>query len=261
MDLTIPVKLKNSPMDFEQYCNTIEREQTSSINWMTASDARWNVPDSLKVKVDEEGTLKPFFGDTVVIPNEKADISRLVAFKNELHHLVGDLCASPLLPEHFHITLHDLSNGRRSESLENNMEDNSEKCRLIFERVAGYLYKNDDQANIKLISTYAYPSCNISAVLGFAPKTDKDYRIIMNLYNLFDDVVYLNYWLRMHLTLTYFKPFEFSQRQMLELVDAFNNLNRNKIEIQLNLWKMAYQRFDNMNDYKTIFSLAEFAQV
>lgn len=259
MDLTIPVKLKNNPMDFEQYCNTIEREQTSSINWMTAPDARWNVPDSLKVKVDGDGILKPFFGDTVVIPNEKEDISRLVQFKDEFHRQVGELCASPLLPEHFHITLHDLSNGPRFEDLEVKMENNSEKCRDIFSRVAEYLQKNDDQAKVKLISTYAYPSCNISAVLGFAPKTDKDYKVIMNFYNLFDDVVYLSYWLRMHLTLAYFKPFEFSRGQMLELVDALNSLNRNRIEIELDLWKTAYQRFDDMNDYKTIFSLADFS--
>ncbi len=258
MDLTIPVKLKNNPMGFKEYCETIEREQTSSISWMTAPDACWNVPDSLKIKVDGEGVLKPFYGDTVVISNEKGDILRLSKFKDELHNLVGDLCAFPLLSEHFHITLHDLSNGPRLEDLEGRMESNSAKCREIFCKVAEYLHKNDDQAKIKLVSTYAYPSCNISAVLGFAPKTDKDYKVIMNFYNLFDDVVYLSYWLRMHLTLAYFRPFEFSRKQMLELVDALNNINKSRIEIELDLWKTAYQRFDDMNDYKTIFSLADF---
>ena len=258
MDLTIPVRLKNDPVDFEDYCNTIEKEQVSSISWMTAPDARWNVPDSLKAKVDKEGKLRPFFGDTIVIPNEEADISRLGKFKDELHNLVGELCAFPLIPEHFHITLHDLTSGTGRENLTDKMENNSEKCRQIFKTIAEYLHKNDDQAKIRLTSTYAYPSCNISVVLGFAPKTDKDYRIIMNLYNLFDDVVYLSYWLRMHLTLAYFKPFEFFRGQMLRLMNALNSLNHNRIEIELDLWKMAYQRFDDMNDYKTIFSLADF---
>ena len=258
MDLTIPVKLKNSPMSFEKYVSTIQHEQSSSLGWMTAPDASWSVAGSLKDKVEESGKLRPFYGDTTVIPNEKDDIEKLVEFQEQIHAEVGELCAEKLLPGHFHITLHDLSNSPSLQEIRQDMKSNEEKCRSIFKETADYLKENPDFSKVRLVSVKAFPCCNISVVLGFAPKTDKDYRIIMNLYNLFDDVVYLSYWLRMHITLAYFKPYEFSKEQMDRLFNVLNNISENRMEVELDLWKLAYQRFDSMNDYKTIFTLEDF---
>jgi hypothetical protein len=255
MDLIIPVKLKNNPMNFDEYIKTINMEQTSSLNYLKSDDVQWSVPGSLKIKVNDEGVLLPFYGDTTVIPLEPEDIEPANEFQSRLRKNFSGMFAEALLPEHFHITLHDLSNGAEEDPIAGQMEINRKKCSQIFENVEEYLQKHPEHSKVKLNSTYIYNSCNISIVLGFAPATDHDYRTIMNLYNYFDDVVYLNYWLRMHLTLSYFKPYQFSADEIHALAGELDLLNKNKITITLDMHKLAYQRFYSMNDYRTVMQV------
>ncbi|MCE1246803.1 MAG: hypothetical protein LWY06_09175 [Firmicutes bacterium] len=254
MDLLIPVKLKNNPMDFNEYIKTINTEQTSSLNYIRSEEVQWSVPGSLKIKVSDAGVLLPFYGDTTVIPLEQSDFEPANQFQTELRNNLEGMFAEPLLPEHFHITLHDLSNGPEEAPLKNQMESNAQKCREIFDNARNYFEKHPEYRTVKLHSTYVYNSCNISAVLGFAPASDRDYKLIMNLYNFFDDVVYLNYWLRMHLTLSYFTTKEFTKSEVHKMAKVMDDINNSrKISIELDLMKLAYQRFYSMNDYRTVF--------
>lgn len=258
MDLTMPVMLKNIPMDFEEYSRKIRQEQESSLRWMTVPGAQWHVPGSLRAKVNPEGALLPFYGDTVTIPLSPEDIEVMKEYQQLLYKHNGEILAEFLLPQHFHITLHDLSNAPSLELINDKIEKNKEMCKRIFERISHYFKKNPDLRRVSLSSVYTYPSVNISVVLGFCPQADRDYRIIMNLYNLFDEVVYLDYWLRLHLTLSYFKPIELSETQMNSLHTNLIELSRKKTTIHLDLNKLSYQRFTNMNDYKTIFCVEDF---
>lgn len=257
MDLSIPVILKNNPMTFEEYCSTVENEERSSLDYL-ASGSPWNVPGSLTAKVSPRGELLPFYGDTVVMPLEKVDFSQVESLQAALHREVPELFAQELDPKHFHVTLHDLSNGPGRESLAEKMGQNREECRDIFEKTADYFNKNPHLSRIRLKSLYAYPSCNISVILGFVPAAEQDYRVLMNLCNLFDNVVYLDYWLRIHITLGYFKPYVFFDEQREALHKTLKVLGKGGVSIELDLWKLAYQHFNDMNDYRTQFSLGDF---
>ena len=259
MDLTIPVVLKNNPMSFGEYCSTIKKEELSSLAYLKDPASQWHVPDSLRAKVNQDGKLKPFFGDTVVLPLEVKDFSLITPFIREIYYNnTGNIFAEPLLEEHFHVTLHDLSNSPVEAEIKDIVSENEKKCIDLFKKIAAYLKKNPGMSKVRITSVYPFPSCNISVILGFAPESDLDYRIIMNLYNLFDDVVYLNYWLRLHITLAYFKPDDIKKDEMIKLCRVLEESGKNKILLELDLWKLSYQRFLNMNDYRTVFTVKHF---
>jgi hypothetical protein len=242
-------------MDFEEYRHTTAYEQVSSLKYLVSPGAEWKPPASLKLKVGEDGSLKPFFGDTVVIPIQEEDLPGVTAIQQAVTGSLGGLLARPLSPELFHVTLHDLSSGSSPGQVESQVSQNREQCREIFGAVSSYLKANPDMQEIQMESTCAYPSCNISIVLGFSPASDRDYRTLMNFYNLFDDVVFLSYWLRPHITLAYFRPGEFTRREMDAIHRALGRANESRVRLKLNLWKTAYQHFRDMDDYRTIFSM------
>jgi hypothetical protein len=166
-----------------------ENEQSSSVNYLKSADFKWHIPDSLTNKVDLNGSLKPYFGDTVVIKFDDRDISTFSIFQDRLFSSLPDLFSDSLEPAQFHITLHDLKSGPERSSLDTVMEENRIKCEKIFKEVAYYFKDHPEQLKVTLKPAFLYPCCNISMVFGFTPLSDRDFRIIMNLYNLFDNVV------------------------------------------------------------------------
>jgi len=260
MDLAADVKLKNIPRDFQEYSDTVRNEELSSINYLNSKDAVWTVPQSLSKKVDFQGKLKPYFGDTVVLKLEESNRTRLSKFQESLLEDLPALFAEPLDPAYFHITLHDLNSSTDELPLKTVMNENRLKCEKIFKEVASYFKKNLQYSTVTLKPLYIYPCCNISVVAGFTPLTDHDFRIIMNLYNLFDEVRYLDYWLRLHATLCYFKPGELTGEEIRNLYNKLKNLSMEDFTVKLNLWELAYERFSSMNRYSDVFLLSDFSQ-
>ncbi|HPZ08558.1 MAG TPA: hypothetical protein PL110_10630, partial [Candidatus Eremiobacteraeota bacterium] len=248
MNLMKPVKLKNVDRTFEDYCNTVREEELSSINYLNSSDISWHVPESLKKKVSSSGQIMPYFGDTVVLNLEKEDINFLSAFQSKLLEELPDLFSEPLEKKYFHITLHDLTSGIDKSVIEHKMEENRVKCEKIFIDLRDYFKKFPNQATVTLKPLFIYPCCNISMVMGFIPFTERDFRIIMNMYNLFDDVIYLDYWLRLHMTLAYFKPTGFSKEQIRRLYDTLIGFKMPDFVIKLDIRNLTYQRFNSMNE-------------
>jgi len=260
VDLTADVKLKKIPREFQEYSSIVKNEELSSINYLNLKDALWTVPQSLSTKVDFHGNLKPYFGDTVVLKLKERDKIRLSKFQESLLEDLADLFAEPLDPAYFHITLHDLNSSTDEFSLTTVMDENRLKCEKIFKEVASYFKKNPQYSTVTLKPLYIYPCCNISIVAGFTPLTDHDFRIIMNLYNLFDEVRYLDYWLRLHATLCYFKPRELTGEEIRNLYNKLKNLSMEDFTVKLNLWELAYERFFSMNRYSDVFLLSDFSQ-
>jgi len=254
MDLTLPVKLKNIPTDFHNYCNNVRKEQEDSLAYTNSKDCSWKVPQSLIKKVNNNGTFKPYFGDTIVINSGENEIYRLEKYQDYLYSAIPALLSEPLNPSEFHITIHDLTSSPEKNSIEKNMEENRQKCKERFRKLSDYFKTHPEERTVDIKSTYIYPCCNISIVMGFVPATEKDFRIIMNLYNLFDEVVYLDYWLRMHITLSYFKPFEFRGEQIQRLYKSLTSLNPN-LSVSMDLMDIVYERFDDMNKYYRIDSI------
>lgn len=132
MDLLADVKMKGIYRDFTEYVETVRNEQQSSVNYLKSPDFKWHIPDSFKNKVDLNGSIKPYFGDTVVVKFGDKDISTFSMFQNRLYSEFPDFFADPLEPSHFHITLHDLKSGPELSSLNAVMEENRIKCEKIF---------------------------------------------------------------------------------------------------------------------------------
>ncbi len=250
--------LKNTPMPFDVYCQTYEHEQYLSLDYLVSPDVHWNVPSLLCRKVNDKGAFIPYFGDTVTIPIDAGEIAFFSGLQSKLHHNLGDILAEPLQAKHFHVTLHDLTSSASEDDPRREFEKNRASCREIFREITSHLSLNPECLKVKLKATRIYPCCNISLVLALMPERERDYRIMMNLYNLFDDVVYLDYWLRLHVTLAYFRPVELSREQIAHLAATLSEMDELDCSISLDTLKVAYQSFTSMNEYRTHISVSDF---
>jgi len=245
-------------MPFDLYCQTCRAEQSSTIEYLRSPGAQWNVPRSLTGKVSGSGALLPFWGDTITIPIAARDTLFLSLLQSKLYQNIGDMLAEPLLAKHFHITLHDLSSGSSEIDLHRAMEKNRDCCRDIFRETSSYLYENPDCINVSVNAERIFPCCNISLILSLLPDKERDYRIIMNLYNLFDDVVFLDCRLRLHVTIAYFKPDVFSREQIDRMLETLSEMEELGKSIPLDMKKVAYQHYTSMNSYRTHLSMSDF---
>lgn len=256
MDLHRDVVLKKTPRAFAEYVATISHEQESSLEWLGNPAATWTVPEGLRVKVTDQGHFRPFHGDTVVFPLSPAEIATVSRRMEALQTRVPELLAEPLDTTDLHVTLHDLSNGPDRSALDATMAGNRNRCREIFHRLREHFESHPEDARVELVSTRAYPSVATSAVMGFVPRSDRDFRILMNVYNLFDDVVYLSYWLRPHVTLAYFSllPLEAERRQRLHAaLREADDMGR--VTLTFDARNLAYQHFVDMNTYRTLMTV------
>lgn len=258
MDLFKPVYLKGKPMSFSDYVNTIEKEQHSSLDYLKSQDFSWHIPESLKMKINHNGSFNPFFGDTLTMSVDSIAIETLDRIKNRLNIEYFRLFSEPLNPSDFHITLHDLTSSTNMEDIKDKIDNNKRKCIESFREISDYLKRYPESSSLTVISRMVYPSCNISIVSGFLPKTEYDYCIMMNLYNCFEEIVHLNYWLRPHVTLAYFRPYDLRGMQAADLCNTLISSSNIGIEMKLNIWDLAYQRFCDMNNYETLFTLRDF---
>lgn len=256
IDLNKDTQMKGQDWTFNKYTETLNNEQIGSLNYLDSPDIVWNIPESLTHKVFEDGVLKPFFGDTTVFELTKKEVSKISPLIDKLES-IRDFLAEPLDSDHLHLTLHDLSNSPIEGTVDTEMSVNHAKISKLFPRIKKYIEENPEYRKIKMVSTNAFPCLNISILLGFAPKTEKDFKALINLYNLFDDVVYIDHWLRPHVTLSYFKPKVLDKDQIGQLSTVLKEINSHKVEIELDILELVYQRFYDMNQYETIFTLKE----
>ncbi len=243
-----PVVLKNQPRDFAEYCTTVRTEGTGAVAWLTEPEARWTVPASLQSKVAEDGEHLPYSGDTIVLPLDETGIDLCRGLQHHCRQHMGTNLASPLDASTFHVTLHDLHHGSSPQPL----ETSAKACRDRFAALAEAL--PDELAVVTLVPTVVHPCVNVSLVLGLVPATDRDFRTLMNVYNLFEDVVLIPHWPRLHVTLDYFRPVAPEPQVVYRGLPApgFKSLT-------LDMRSLAYQEFSDMNHYRTVFTLSDCA--
>lgn len=250
IDLDAAVRIHDEARTHEEYCATVRAESERAVSWLTRPDATWDVPDGLKLKVGENGTLLPYPGDTVVLPLDSPSIVACRRTQRALRARLGDTLAEPLRPGTFHVTLHDLTHG--PQVAPSRLEENAARCRERFARLARALDADPGLARVTLVPTRVYPSVNVSLVLGLLPATDRDFRTLMNAYGLFDDVVRLSYWPRLHVTLDYLLP------RPVDPARVFASLpTPPAAPIVVDMRQLSYQRFKDMNDYRTEFTVSD----
>lgn len=250
IDLRAPVRLHDVDRAYDEYRATVTAESEEAVGWLTRPDAAWAVPDGLRLKVADSGALLPYPGDTVVLPLDSAAIVACRRTQRALRAGLGDALAEALRPGTFHVTLHDLTHGPQAAAPR--LEENAARCRARFARIARALDADPELARVTLVPTRVYPSVNVSIVLGLMPATERDFRTLMNAYTLFDDVVRLPYWPRLHVTLDYMLP------RVVDPARVFAALPPPPgAPIGVDMRQLAYQRFKSMNDYRTEFTVAD----
>ena len=253
INLIKPIILKKRSVNYKNFYHSSEEDQLQLIRGLENSKSSWTVPLALKAKVGKDRKLKDYFGDTVVFTLDEKEKDKLRLLQQRFLNL--DIFAENLDFQFFHLTLHDLFNGKRKILLEKKVEKNKELVKIIFDHLREYLDKNPDHSVINMVPSYVYPAKNIALLIGYLPKTEKDYQILLNCYNLFEEINYLKKWPSFHVTLNYFQSRSIKTLEIMELVHELKAQKMLDFEISLNLKNLEYQHFHNMNSYQTIWKI------
>ncbi len=205
---------------------------------------------SIALKVNEDNSFRPFYGDTVVFNLDDATKQKLKKIVESISAVAPECFCESLVSSTFHMTLHDLSNSPVLENVASELFHNELKALKIAENITPH--------KIKMKSKYIFNMVNTSLVMGLYPADEEEYTKLMNLYYLFDDVKKLGYPLTPHITLGYYNVKGFSAESARKLENIVKELNANEMEfeIELDTKELFYQKFISMNDYINIFCVA-----
>ena len=234
----------------ETYKEFLDRINSFEKSEIYLGDDYFRGNPSIALKVDEDNSFRPFYGDTVVFNLDDATKKKLEKIVDSINEVAPECFCERLVPNTFHMTLHDLSNSPVLENVATELFHNELKAVKIAEKIANQ--------KIKMRSKYIFNMVNTSLVMGLYPANEEEYNKLMDLYYLFDDVKKLGYPLTPHITLGYYNVDGFSAESSRKLENIVKELNANEmeIEIELDTKELFYQKFVSMNDYINIVSMA-----
>lgn len=196
-------------------------------------------------KVDDQGHLRPFRGDTVVFQIDDILKRRAQDLQKVLYKNCGDMMAEPLKPETFHMTLHDLSSDGTGDEFERKMEQNRKETAKILN-----LVRMESSESLHVNTVGIFNMVSTSVVLGLEPADEFSCTRLMELYERLQMVVPLDYPLTLHITLGYYRPGSYASEQRQRLRGTLAKLNREMgQEFCLKEKNLLYQRFEDMNHY------------
>ena len=205
---------------------------------------------SLSVKVNKEGALIPFWGNTVVFLLNEETCAWVKGVQDELYKVCADmLCTERLCEDTFHMTLHDLQSGASDSDIFTRVNNTRERALEVLTEVRAEM-----TAPIRMRPTWAFSMVNTSIVLGLEPMTEDDCTRLMTAYERFHEVTPLSYpYLTPHITLAYYRPAEFGEEQLMRLRGVLARLSgAQKPVIELRAEDLVYQEFGSMNRYRTV---------
>ena len=212
---------------------------------LVTKDAR-----SLLVKVNKEGGLIPFWGNTVVFLLDEETRAWVREIRDELYGACADmLCTERLCEDTFHMTLHDLQSGASDSDIFTCVNDTREQALSVLTEVRAEM-----TAPIVMRPTWVFSMVNTSVVLGLEPMTEQDCARLMAAYERFHEVTPLPYpYLTPHITLAYYRPAEFGEEQLMRLRGVLALLSAaEKPVVELRAEDLVYQEFGSMNRYRTV---------
>ena len=250
-----PPKFSEKPNDIECYIEMILEEEKKWFD-ILYHNKPWPNQDRLAQKVCTNKKLVPYYGDTVVFKLLPDQIELFKSMQSEFRQEVKVL-AEPLVPETFHMTLHDLNNGPSVEILEGQCKANIIRVEECFKYIATQLKENPEYRYISFDFSSVYPSHFIVSTVSMLPSSVLDFNLSMNLYQLFDEIMYLPRPLFPHITLDYWS-LDAKDADKKHIIYTYKKMNARKFSIKLDLHQLAYQHFTHMNDYRDIFLLKDF---
>ena len=195
---------------------------------------------NLRKKVDENGVFLPFYGNTVVFLLNDEVKRTLAAIQENLYRCAGDMLSEKLVPDTFHMTLHDLVNGpEENELLRREMVRAEKTAKAILARWW-------DWPDLHMKATATFNMVNTSIVLGLEPADGESWGQLDEMYSTLHQVVPLNYGLTPHITMAYFRPGLYDQSRLAALREA---LGKVELEVTLKMADLQLQNFRDMNRY------------
>lgn len=195
-------------------------------------------------KVDKEGNLLPYIGNTVVFLLDDATKEHLRLLQEGLYCAALEMLAQPLQMSTFHMTLHDLANGLPDQP------GLSEYMRYTQERASQILPGWKKASALRMKTTWMFNMVNTSIVLGLAPADEESWHRLNEMYIALEDVVHLGYALTPHITVGYFRPGTYSTEHVQRLSAALRPV---ELDITLRMEDLVFQNFYDMNHYETVF--------
>lgn len=200
-------------------------------------------PDLVQ-KVDGTGCFLPFYGNTVVFLLEEQTQQQLEELRQTLYTAAGEILAEPLSANTFHMTLHDLANGRPNQpGLEKWMQQTKEKAQQILNGFTSF-------QPLEMKGTWLFNMVNTSIVLGLSPADVETSRQLTQMYAALEQVRPLGYALTPHITIAYFRPGRYPQAYVRRLNAALHPV---EITIRLHGERLMLQSFQDMNHYSSCF--------
>ena len=195
----------------------------------------------LREKVNSEGSLLPFPGNTVVFLLDGDTKDAIRSIQDFLQEHCGSLLAQRLDPDTFHMTLHDLANG----PVLHQRGEMAAQAKTILDMI-----RATPAAPIPMTATWSFNMVNTSIVLGLEPATKDAWNRLDDLYMQFQQVRNLPYALTPHITLAYFRPGCYGPEQTARLRAALGPID---LTMELQLSELVLQEFADMNHYTTIY--------
>lgn len=202
---------------------------------------------SIAQKVNQDNQFQPFYGDTMVFNLNEDVKEQLAEIVEKLYTQVPECFCEKLVPNTFHMTLHDLSNSPVLQNVATEVFENELKVVEIMKQI--------EPQKIRMKSKYIFNMVGTSMVLGLYPASEEDYVKLMELYEMFNAVKCLNYGLTPHITLGYYNVHGFSTELARKLEALVYELNDLELEFDISTEDLYYQKFTTMNHYVDIIGI------
>lgn len=226
--------------------NLMEYQQRTGFMWDSLPhEGGFATSVGLCAKADPQGQLLPFYGDTVIFTLPREMIRWLKGVQDDLYAACGSYLCQRLEPDTFHITLHDLQNS--PDGWPSGLPGNQKRVMTMLGAARETL-----PPEVIVRSNCVFSMAGTSVVMGFEPAQDSDCRVLMSLYEAFQQIRPLGYPLTLHATLAYYRPGAYDSLEVALIRDALQQLGRERREWRLRLSELQYAVFDSMNHYKVI---------
>lgn len=209
----------------------------------------------LENKIGLDGSFGDFPGSTVVFRPEKLCYYVACLMQRILYDKLWEtgMLASKLPASTIHMTLHDLVSPEMSSS-------NSPKAyklevmRSTYQAVgiAEAIRRKYSGMKIHMKAEKIVNMVSKSLVLLLTPLTEEDYKLLLELYQLFDPVQELPYLLTSHITLAYFRPCMLDGDKIGKAVDFAQVSPERTLVFEFSIEALTVQRFLNMQTYLDI---------
>ena len=218
------------------------------------SSGKFCTNSNLCHKIDADGTMKPYLGNTVVFVFQRngsesgrveseAFLAHLAWMQEILYFRCQDMLSARLREETFHMTLHDLVNGTADRVNRDAMDAAGQKVKVLLERI------RKENWILRMRTTCVFNMVNTSVVLGLEPVGEEDCSLLMRLYEQMEKIVPLGYPVTPHITLAYYKPGTYGADSIKNLEDTFRTVSKETYTVALAAEDLVYQKFCDMNQY------------